>query len=70
MHDVVLNLLSDAPALAVMPRRFPVDSLIRLTERHFPEQTQYDGPQPKGSMYQRDVEYVQQGRRRQQLDIQ
>ena len=47
VHDVVLNLLSDVPALVAMPRRFPVDSLIRLTERHFPEQTQYDGPAAK-----------------------
>ena len=46
-HDVVLNLLSHAPPLAAMPRRFPVDSLVRLTERHFPEQVEYQGPATK-----------------------
>ena len=43
VHDVVLSLISSAPALAPNPRRFPVDSLSRLTARHFPEQVEYEG---------------------------
>ena len=70
VHDVVMNLLSHAPQLPATPRRFPVDSLVRLTERHFPDQVENQGPATKRKHVQRDAECVQQGRSRQQLDIQ
>ena len=36
VHDVVLNLLSHAPLLPTMPRRFPVDSFGEAYRKAFP----------------------------------